>query len=192
MSERSGELCWLVDASVLINLLCMPCPEKVLAALQAPVVATPMVLGETRRAPGRGDLAPPAERSRAFVSEVRLTEEELERFGALVSASPPDALDDGEASVLAVAASRGWPCLIDERKATRLAAAQRPPVVTLSTVALLRRAAGLTLTEAETLACLTDALRDARMRVAHEHYDWVVERIGAEYLGMFPSLKQRR
>ena len=122
----------------------------------------------------------------------RLTEEELERFGALVSASPPDALDDGEASVLAVAASRGWPCLIDERKATRLAAAQRPPVVTLSTVALLRRAAGLTLTEAETLVCLTDALRDARMRVAHEHYDWVVERIGAEYLGMFPSLKQRR
>ncbi|MBK9366366.1 MAG: hypothetical protein IPN01_08580 [Deltaproteobacteria bacterium] len=118
MSEQSGELCWLVDASVLINLLCMPCPEKVLAALQAPVVATPMVLGETRRAPGRGDLVPPAERSRAFVSEVRLTEEELERFGALVSASPPDALDDGEASVLAVAASRGWPCLIDERKAT--------------------------------------------------------------------------
>ena len=192
MSEQSGELCWLVDASVLINLLCMPCPEKVLAALQAPVVATPMVLGETQRAPGRGDLAPPADRARAFVSEVRLTEEELERFGALVSASPPDALDDGEASVLAVAASRGWPCLIDERKATRLAAAQCPPVVTLSTVALLRRAAGLTLTEAETLVCLTDALRDARMRVAHEHYDWVVERIGVEYLGMFPSLKQRR
>ena len=191
MSERSGELCWLVDASVLINLLCMPCPEKVLAALQAPVVATPMVLGETRRAPGRGDLAPPAERSRAFVSEVRLTEEELERFGALVSASPPDALDDGEASVLAVAASRGWSCLIDERKATRLAAARVPPVETLSTAALLRRAAP-TLTEVEVLACLTGALRDARMRVPHEHYAWVVERIGADQLSMFPSLKQRR
>ncbi|MBK9644543.1 MAG: hypothetical protein IPO67_05235 [Deltaproteobacteria bacterium] len=168
MSERSGELCWLVDASVLINLLCMPCPEKVLAALQAPVVATPMVLGRRAWAgerSGRGGWGAAG----------------LERCPSVEGAS-----------VLAVAASRGWPCLIDERKATRLAAAQRPPVVTLSTVALLRRAAGLTLTEAETLACLTDALRDARMRVAHEHYDWVVERIGAEYLGMFPSLKQRR
>ncbi|MBK7755153.1 MAG: hypothetical protein IPI35_01810 [Deltaproteobacteria bacterium] len=133
MSEQSGELCWLVDASVLINLLCMPCPEKVLAALQAPVVATPMVLGETRRVEAAAT-APRSSGPAAFLSEVRLTEEELERFGALVSASPPDALDDGEASVLAVAASRGWPCLIDERKATRLAAAQRPPVVTLSTV----------------------------------------------------------
>lgn len=191
MSEQSGELCWLVDASVLINLLCMPCPGKVLAALKAPVVSTPMVLGEILRVEGRGRAEPPIELALSFLSEVQLSEEELERFGGLVSASPPDALDDGEASVLAVAASRGWPCLIDERKATRLAAAQIPPVVTLSTAALLQRAAP-TLTDAELLACLTSALRDARMRVPHEHYAWVVERIGVDKLPMFPSLKQRR
>jgi predicted nucleic acid-binding protein len=191
MSDLSRESCWLADASVLINLLCMPCPGKVLAALKAPVVSTPIVLRELRRLDGRGHGQPPLELARAFLAEVQLSEEELERFGALVSASPPDALDDGEASVLAVAASRGWSCLIDERKATRLAAARVPPVETLSTAALLRRAAP-TLTEVEVLACLTGALRDARMRVPHEHYAWVVERIGADQLSMFPSLKQRR
>jgi predicted nucleic acid-binding protein len=190
MSESSVAPCWLADTSALINLLCMPCPERVLACLHAGVAATPMVLRELRRLEGRGDAQPAVERARSVLRETTLTDDELERFAALVGAAPPDALDDGEASVLAVAASRGWPCLIDERKATRLAAALRPPVVTLSTVALLRRAAP-TLTEVELIACLTAALRDARMRVPYEHHAWVVERIGVDQLPMFPSLRQR-
>ncbi|HVW79364.1 MAG TPA: hypothetical protein VHB69_00285 [Mycobacteriales bacterium] len=47
-------------------------------------------------------------------------------------------LDDGEAATLALARSRGWPVVTDDRKAIRIAGSLRPAVRILDTPALLK------------------------------------------------------
>lgn len=183
---------WVLDASVVINLLSTPYPERIIAALGAPCAMPEIAAREVKR------LEHPSRRGRVPFEEVRgivevfdLEDAEWELFGELVSAPSPDDLDDGEAAVLALAAKRGGACLIDERKCTRVAGTLKPPVPCRTTVDVLRWCTRQSFSDDEIARCVEDALQFGRMRVVPEHDAWVRQIIGVERAMQFPSLRQR-
>ena len=133
MHRRAG-----LDACVLINLVASGIElEELAAATRSIFCITKVVARETFSLyPGEAG----AQRTlvnvegliRARHLEMAvLDDEEVDVFVSLAAE-----LDDGEASVIAVAAARGWPVLTDDRRASRVAAGRGLELI--GTPALMR------------------------------------------------------
>ena len=182
------------DASVLLNILGTGSPEQLLETLSFDAYRTDQALKEVVRDPRDGSdpkLLLDSFQSRGLLLSVVLSGNALRSFVDLVTAPPPDGLGDGEAATLAFAEHRGAVAVIDERKATRIAGSRG--IAVESTVDLLRRPeVEAAFATAERRQLLFGALRNARMRVPAEHFDWVHDTLGPELARQCPSLRRRR
>jgi predicted nucleic acid-binding protein len=160
----------VLDTSVWINLLATDAMAAILDALAVPCYAPEQVVTEIRRHPATGATFPPEDhplrQMSPRVSILALEGEELGLFLKIVGAPAGDALGDGEAAAIAVAASRGFDLVINDRKARRILRERFSEVRTLWTVDLLHAhsvvaALGRPLVE----ECFAKALRLGRMHV---------------------------
>ena len=113
--------------------------------------------------PGRGREAVLQAIEAERLSVEPLTDDEMAKSEALQEATAKGSLDPGEAQVVAVAISRGWKALVDDKAAQRVLIAQRGEGSWLTTPAII--------VEAIKRGCLTvdqaDALRGAMDDQAH-------------------------
>jgi predicted nucleic acid-binding protein len=160
----------VVDTSVWINLLATEAMEAILGALAVPCYAPEQVVTEVTRHPVTAATFAaehhPLRQMLLNVSILLLEGEELDLFLQLVGASAGDALGDGEAAAIAVAASRGLDLVIDDRKARRIVRERFSQVRAHWTVDLLRApsvvaALGRPLVD----ECVAKAIRLGRMHV---------------------------
>lgn len=113
----------VLDASVWINLLATDASEAILGALGIPCHAPEQVVSEIKRHPATGVSFPSHDhplRHMPGVSILSLEGNELDLFLEIVGAPAGDALGDGEAAAIAIAASRGLDLVIDDKKARRI------------------------------------------------------------------------
>jgi len=187
----------VLDTSVLINLHGCKFGERILAAIPN-LIAVPEVVAEeleneTSRENGEhGFLSSLVEAAK--VSIVPLEDEELEIFVRLVTASP--SLGDGEAATIAIAATRLYCPVIDERRGRSRAAELMSGIEPAWTLDLLLHSQALSdLGAVQHADALYFALRDARMRIHDTHCDHVVDLIGARRAldcHSLPNYKLRR
>ena len=102
-----------------------------------------------------------------------------------------ESLGDGEAATLAYAHENGSSAVIDEKKATRVAAKRFGSLRVATTIDILshesvRLALGRRLLAEATFK----ALRQARMQVRDYQFDWVANLIGNERVAACSSLKR--
>lgn len=132
----------VLDTNVWINLLATEDVEAVLYALAVPCHAPEQVIAEIRRHPVTGEVfAPdrhPLRRMGAKIEIFLLRDSALNLFLDMVGTPAPDALGDGEAAVIAAAASRGLDVVMDDRKARRIIRERFPELRAYWTVDLLR------------------------------------------------------
>lgn len=184
----------IADASVWINLIATQRAHVILRATPVPLCITDVALAELERGRSKGRQA--ADEMAALLhmgltDVVALAAEDEALFVSLVSGAAAETLDDGEAATLACAHRLGVCALIDERKATQIAARRFETLEVLSTVDLLlspevRNACGADLGDV-----LFGALTGARMRVPHHHAEEIVRVVGAERAMSCHSLPAR-
>ncbi|WP_420469968.1 hypothetical protein [Brevundimonas sp. FT23042] len=184
----------IADASVWINLIATDRAHVILRATPMPLRITDVALAELERGRSKGRRA--ADEMAALLhlglaEVVALGGDDEDLFVSLVSGGAAETLDDGEAATLACAHRLGVCAVIDERKATLIAAQRFQALEVLSTVDLLlspevRRACG-----AELGDVLFGALTGARMRVPDHHIEEVVSVLGAERVVSCNSLPAR-
>ena len=172
----------VADASVWINLAATGEANRILQALPRPLAITDVALGELERGRPKGRRA--ADEVAALLHMglmhiVPLATEDEPLFLSLVAGPASETLDDGEAATLACAARLGAGAVIDERKATSLAARRLADMAVCCTCDLVlgpdvRRA----LSSAELANAVFAALTDARMRVPDGHAVAVVDLVG--------------
>lgn len=182
----------VLDTSVVLNLLACEAPARLLEALGGTFVVPRQVIDEIVREP-QGTREPNNTLSgllgSAHLLMHKLEGVHLEAFIDLAAALPPDGLDDGEAAAIATAEELGCGCVIDERKATRIAQERRPQSTIICTVDLFLEAKQRELFEPADLRDLVfGALTRARMRVPDHHGEWVVDLIGTERAGTCATL----
>lgn len=184
----------IFDASVLINLAVTGHCLAIFDSLNSKCLVSQQVLnelgGQTKDYGSRKDVINELIDCN-ILSVVHLDDKEAAYFIGFVSADDADALDDGEASTLALARSRKAVAVIDEKKGTRIAAQSNPPIMTSSTVDLLywvssNNACGLPIAE-----IIVKSLVQSRMRVPPEHERWILSLIPEEMVPRCTSLKQR-
>lgn len=172
----------VADASVWINLAATGQADRILKALPRPLAITDVALGELERGRPKGRRAADEVAALLHVGLmqlIHLAEEDEALFLSLVAGPASETLDDGEAATLACAVRLGGCAVIDERKATSLAARRLASLDVCCTCDLLlgpdvRRAFG----SAELADALFAALIDARMRVPDAHAAAIVGLIG--------------
>lgn len=159
----------VLDTSPWINLLATEMIEPILDALMVPCHAPEQIIAETKRHPVTGETLEAAGhplRKMARVSVVALDRDELELFLDIVGAPAVDALGDGEAACIAVAASRGLDLVMDDRKARRIVRERFAQVRTWWTVDLLEARSVVTaLGRQQADECSARARRFGRMHV---------------------------
>jgi predicted nucleic acid-binding protein len=159
----------VLDTSPWINLLATGMIEPILDALMAPCHAPEQVVSETGRHPVTGEplaVAGHPLRKMARVSIVALARDELELFLDIVGAPAVDALGDGEAACIAVAASRRLDLVMDDRKARRIVRERFAWVRTWWTVDLLQaRSVVAALGQQHADECFAKAKHSGRMHV---------------------------
>ncbi|HZL00314.1 MAG TPA: PIN domain-containing protein [Caulobacteraceae bacterium] len=160
----------VLDTSVWINLLATEAIEAILGALAVPCHAPEQVVAELRRHPVSGAAFHPERHPlRAMAPAVvilSLEGPELDLFLEIVGAPAVDALGDGEAAAIAVAALRGLDLVIDDRKARRILRDRFSTVRTWWTVDLLRAGRVIaSLGRARAEDCFEKARRFGRMHV---------------------------
>ena len=132
----------VLDTSVWINLMATDAKPTILDALAVPCYAPEQVVTEIRRRPGTKTTFPARDHPLRLMSPrvkiLSLETEELDLFLEIVGAPAGDALGDGEAAAIAVAASRGLDLVIDDRKARRILRSRFAHVRTFWTVDLFR------------------------------------------------------
>jgi predicted nucleic acid-binding protein len=188
----SNAAAYVADASVWINLAATGRAAEHLRAIGKPMLITDTALGELDRGRPKGRQA--ADEVQALIHigllevvHVPASQEEL--FFSLVAGSAQQTLDDGEAATLAFANAGLADAIIDEQKATELAASRLPNLRLSTTTDLL-----LSVTMIETLGIsavadsLLRALQLARMRVPKSRMDEVVALIGLDQARQCPSL----
>jgi predicted nucleic acid-binding protein len=185
----------VADASVWINLVATGGADRILQALPRPLLITEVAFGELGRGRPKGRQA--ADEVTVLVhvglaQMVSLEAADEALFLPLVSGSTIETLDDGEAATLACAERLSAGAVIDERKATSLAARRLPHLEVRSTTDLLlgpdvRGALG----EAGLGEAVFAALMGARMRVPERHTQEVVRLLGSERAGRCVSLSAR-
>jgi predicted nucleic acid-binding protein len=174
----------VADASVWINLVATGCADKILKLYGGTLDITQTALSELERGRAKGRQA--ADEVAALlhlglIKVVDLDPRDEDLFLSLVAGGAAQTLDDGEAATLVHANRFGTTALIDERKATSLAAVRFPSLSVASTVDLLfsppvRRGLG----EAGLGDALYGALVDAKMRVAVHRATEVIACIGSD------------
>jgi predicted nucleic acid-binding protein len=170
MPDPGGSGGLVLDTSVWINLLATAAIDAILAALAVPCHAPEPVVGELRRHPVTGMTFPaddhPLRQRSPWISVLPLDDAELDLFLKIVGAPAGDALGDGEAAAIAIAASRGLELVIDDRKARRILRQCFGGVRTFWTVDLLQaRSVVSKLGRASADKCFANALQFGRMHV---------------------------
>lgn len=159
----------VLDTSPWINLLATEMIEPIIDALMVPCHAPEQVVAETRRHPVTGEALSAIDhplRKMAKVSIVALERDELALFLDIVGAPAVDALGDGEAACIAVAASRGLDLVMDDRKARRIVRERFAQVQTWWTVDLLQaRSVTAALGRRKADECFERARQFGRMHV---------------------------
>lgn len=185
----------VADASVWINLVATGGADRILGALPRPLAITDVAFGELDRGRPKGRQA--ADEVTALVHVglahmVSLEPADEPLFLSLVSGSTAETLDDGEAATLACAVRLGAGAVIDERKATSLAARRLAHLEVRSTSdLLLGQQVRVALGESGLAEAIYAALVGARMRVPDRHAQEVVRLLGAERVGRCVSLSAR-
>jgi predicted nucleic acid-binding protein len=144
----------IVDSSTLLNFVLTGSLDLLLDLHEFSFRIPPRVYAEIEPERGRELLLPAIEQSRLLV-EI-LTDEEMQVSEVLQSPTAQGALDSGEAQVVAIAISRSWRALVDDKAAQRLLRSRRGDESWLTTPAII--------VEAIRQGCLTveeaDALRE--------------------------------
>ena len=170
MPDPAGSRGLVFDTNVWINLLATEALDEVLDALAVPCLTPEQVIAETTRHPvTRIALSPDDHPLRGLGSRIEiltLKGAEVRLFLDIVAAPAPDGLGDGEAAVIAAAATRGLDVALDDRKARRIIRERFPPMRAFWTVDLLRapsvvRALGIR----RAAECFERAERFGRMHV---------------------------
>lgn len=172
----------IADASVWINIVATGEAHRILQALPRPLAITDVALDELERGRLKGRRAAEevaALLRRGALQVVALSAEDEPLFLSLVAGTASETLDDGEAATLACGLRLGTGVVIDERKATSLAARRFADLEVRSTCDLLlgpdvRGALGT----ARLADALFRALVDARMRVSEDNALTVVDLVG--------------
>lgn len=185
----------VADASVWINLAATGQAHKILGAIQQRLAITDVVLAELERGRPKGRLA--ADEVAALVhlglaEVIALQRGDETLFLSLVNGTAAETLDDGEAATLACAEGLRACAVIDERKATLIAARRLKQLEVRTTTDLLLSAEVRTaLGDAGLAHALFNALSLARMRPTDHHARQVVELLGEERASNCPSLPAR-
>jgi predicted nucleic acid-binding protein len=174
----------VIDASVLINLFGTECPGLLLRSLNRIILIDTITLNEVRLNPitrksCEEELA--QLKNEGLLSVIQMDEEAYELFIGLTGSQTPDDLDDGEAATLAQAACSHGVAVIDERKATRIAASHIPAIHVLNSIDILASPELLhKLGKEKVRDMIYGALRNARMRVPVTARAWIADLLGVE------------
>jgi predicted nucleic acid-binding protein len=174
--KKLGDL-FVLDASVLINLLGCGNPKLVLKALSARCMVEDHVIREVTRHPIDGhDVNTTFSEllSLGLIHQARLDDASYEVFLSLVAGSPLDSLGQGESATLALAASLRGAAVLDDGKARRIAEKRFAQLSLATSVTLFRIAAkkaDMNTEQARTLVGM--AIQNSRMRVLPEDRKWV-------------------
>src|SRR5450432_4392344 len=128
------------DASVWINLIASKRAEAILAAIPNEIVITDVALRELEGGRARGrDTIDGVETliNQRAISVVSCPQDAEALFFDLVGGTAVETLDDGEACTLACAIHTNGAALIDEKKATNLAARRFPDLPLFATTDLV-------------------------------------------------------
>ena len=183
----------IVDASVLINLLGTGAPLAILHGLNRVFEIDEIALQEVGVNPatrGSAEGVLNELRKAGVLKVVQMSSKVYDRFLAFAGADAPDDLDDGEAATLAHASSdAGYVAVIDEKKATRIAAAHKPAIEVLNSLDLLGAPELIAKFGEDYVAeAVYFALRDARMRVPHWARQWTAMLVGYPRAAECPGL----
>lgn len=185
----------VADASVWINLLASGRAVDVLRALPRPTIIPSIALGELERGRDKGRSAHARITpliAAGFVTAIDLPEEAEDVYLSLVAGRASQTLDDGEAATLALALHLGATALIDERKATCIAAARFPLLTVATSTDLLLSTQVRAVLDGDQLAdALFASLIEARMRVPDHLLDEVCACLGSDRTRMCLSLPAR-
>lgn len=174
----------VADASVWINLAATGRAGELLRAINRTLVITDVALSELERgrAKGRqtfGEVS--ALLSSNLIQVVKCPVEYDNLLLSLVAGEAAETLDDGEAATLVFAISCDGVALIDERKATALAARRFPSLLLQTTTDLLLSPEMIQGLGVDVIAdAIHRALIGARMRVPNHHLAEVLTLIGPE------------
>jgi len=172
----------VADASVWINLAATGVSHRILQSLPTPLAITDVALGELERGRPKGRRAADEVATllqMGLTQVIPLTAEDEALFLSMVAGPASETLDDGEAATLACAARLGASAVIDERKATGLAARRLAALSVCCTCDLLlgpdvRAAFG----SVEFADAVYAALTNARMRVPDGHAAAIIDLVG--------------
>lgn len=172
----------VLDTSVLINLHACKYGEQILGAIPNDIIISEIAAKELEHETSRRDGGYSFLQT-LVAGEVlkiaKLTDEEYELFHSLTSTSP--SLDDGEAATIAVAASRRFMPVIDERKGRSRAGTQiRDCMPVWSLDFFYHPNVVAALGDQLAIEALYFALRYGRMRIPLESADSVIARVGTE------------
>lgn len=183
LSSLSDTLTPIVpDTSVLINLHACSFGERVLCSIPNEIVVPEIVIAEldheTSHANGENDFIQNLI-SHNFIKVVPLDDAAYRIFEALITS--PCSLDDGEAAAIAIAATRGFVPVIDERKGRAQAeAVMHGQSAAWSLDLLVHPAVQAGLPDGAYVEAVYMALSEGRMRIDEERCDAVVALIGVE------------
>jgi predicted nucleic acid-binding protein len=172
------------DASVWISLVASGRSGDILAAVPNAFVITDVAVQELER--GRASGRRTIEGVEQLIATKRLSvvscpEEAEPTYFDLVGGRAAETLDDGEACTLAYAFHCGGCALIDEKKATGLAARRFPGLKLLSTVDIMLSSHVIEAIGAiDTAAALYAALTGARMRIPPHLIEEVCSLLGED------------
>ncbi|WP_226635228.1 hypothetical protein [Novosphingobium profundi] len=185
-----------LDTSVVINLHASGYGKEILSALPFNLVVSRIVFDElhrqSNRSSGERDFLGNAHKA-GLIERIEMNDEEYEFFAKLVVVPPT--LDDGEAATIAIALSRNFHPVVDERKGRARASAlmtTRAPAWSLNLVG--HPAVADRLGESIATEALYHALRRGRMRIAPKHADKIISLIGIELASQctcLPGYKER-
>lgn len=185
---------YVMDASVVINLLATGCFAEILTYVSGSFVVVQHVKDEVRIDPLTRQ--PHDNLLGTFIDSgtlqiVDLGDNELNTFIDLVGASAPDDLDDGEAATIAYATHNLACPVIDENKGRRICREKFPSLDVIDTIDLLRMVRhGGEFSEMNFVRGIERALTIGRMRVADHHLEWLSSMVSREVLMGAPSLKR--
>jgi predicted nucleic acid-binding protein len=180
------------DTSTVINLNATGCAREIVSAIPNKVVVVDVVPGELDEGRLRGredaDLLDQLVAA-GLVGVVKLDEVSVLHFEKLVVGPAAMTLDDGEAATIAYAVSHKGIAVIDERKATRIAAEKFPKLRVGCTVDILAHPKVQKCLGKKVLAdAVFNALYHGRMGVFQHHVEWVVGLIGTDRASECTSL----
>jgi len=192
LTDRDSIL--VLDASVIINLLATGYAGAILQAVPAPIVVTDNAIREIEQGAVNGR-SEPKQLSELIHNQTIKREElsgiALEHFFDLVSGSTAASLGDGEAATLALAHSKGFTAVIDEKKATQISSQSFGTLRLITTVDILAyEPVRISIGDKALADATLQALKHARMQVRDSQFDWIEKVIGCENVGLCPSLRR--